>query len=153
MDGPASTLHTSTVALPIRIVVPGAVVPWKRAQRRRLDNGTVITFTDRSVEAYHATVRMAAERAMAGRSPFTGAIEMVITALFPVPASWSRKRQAQALAGTIAKVTKPDIENACKGVMDALQSVAYQDDRQIVKLTALKLYGDRPRLEIVLSPR
>ena len=73
--------------------------------------------------------------------------------MFPVPASWSRKRQAQALAGTIAKVTKPDIENSVKGVLDALQSVAYCDDRQIVSLTARKVYGDRPRLEIVLSPQ
>jgi Holliday junction resolvase RusA-like endonuclease len=138
---------------PIRVVVPGAIVAWKRAQRRRLGNGAVITFTDRDVEAYHATVRMAAERAMNGRPPLDGAVEMTITAVFGVPASWSRKRQAQALAGTLAKVTKPDIENSVKGAMDALQSVAYCDDRQIVKLSAQKVYGDRPRLEIVLSPR
>jgi Holliday junction resolvase RusA-like endonuclease len=77
---------------------------------------------------------------------------MTIVSVFAVPASWSRKRQAQALAGTIAKTTKPDIENSVKGAMDALQSVAYCDDRQIVSLIARKVYGDRPRLEIELRP-
>jgi Holliday junction resolvase RusA-like endonuclease len=138
---------------PILIVIPGSITPWKRAQRRRLGNGSVVTFTDRDVEAYHATVRMAAGREMNGRPPFSGAIEVTIIAVFPVPASWSQKRRAQALAGAIAKVTKPDIENSVKGVMDALQSVVYLDDRQIVSLTARKVYGDRPRLEIVLNPR
>ena len=127
--------------------------PGNAPQRRRMANGAVITFTDTTVEAYHAVVRMAAERAMNGRPPLDGAIEMTITVVFRVPASWSRKRQAQALAGTLAKVTKPDIENSVKGAMDALQSVVYLDDRQIVSLTARKVYGDRPRLEIVLSPR
>jgi hypothetical protein len=55
-------------------VVPGAIVPWKRAQRRRLGNGAGVTFTDREVEAYHATVRMAAGRAMDGRPPLPGAL-------------------------------------------------------------------------------
>ncbi len=36
--------------------------------------------------------------------------------------------------------------------MDALQTVAYEDDRQIVTLIARKIYGDTPRLEIELRP-
>jgi Holliday junction resolvase RusA-like endonuclease len=152
MDSPASRPCAATVVAPIRIIVPGQIVPWKRAQRRRLGNGAVVTFTDRDVEAYHATVRMAAGRVMDGRPPFSGAIEVTIIAVFPVPGSWSQKRRAQALAGTIAKVTKPDIENSAKGVLDALQSVVYCDDRQIVSLSARKIYGDRPRLEIELRP-
>jgi hypothetical protein len=42
---------------------------------------------------------MAAERAMSGRPPLDGAVEMTITAVFGVPTWWSRKRQVQALAG------------------------------------------------------
>ena len=133
----------------IAITVPGTITPWKRAQRRRMANA-VVTFTDRKVEAYHATVRLAAERAMNGSSPIEGAIEMVVTAVFAPPSSWSRKRQRLAIAGEIAKLTKPDIENSVKGVLDALQSIAYRDDSQIVRLTAIKRYGDRPRLEITL---
>lgn len=146
------SLLPGALRAPVRIVVPGAIVPWKRAQRRRLGNGGVITYTDSSVAAYHGVVRLAAERAMNGRAPIVGAIEMSVVAVFAVPASWSAKRRAFALAGEIAKVTKPDIENSVKGAMDALQTVAYEDDRQIVTLMARKIYGDTPRLEIELRP-
>jgi Holliday junction resolvase RusA-like endonuclease len=43
-------------------------------------------------------------------------------------------------------VTKPDIENSVRAPW-TLQSVVYLDDRQIVNLTARKVYGDGPRLE------
>ena len=137
----------------IHIVVPGAIVPWKRARRRRFPNGAVTTFTDRNVEAYHAVVRMAAERAMAGRSPLDGPLELSMLAVFEVPASWSGKRRREALSGALAKVTKPDLENSIKGAQDAMQSIVYRDDRQIVSYgSCSKIYGERPRLEIVLTP-
>lgn len=41
---------------------------------------------------------------------------------------------------------KPDVDNIIKTI-DALNGIAFDDDRQIVKATAEKLYGD-PRLEI-----
>jgi Holliday junction resolvase RusA-like endonuclease len=137
--------------MPISIIVPGAITPWKRAQRRQMANGTTVTFTDRNVEAYHAIVRLAAERAMNGSPPLSGPIDMAVIAIFAPPRSWSGKRQRLACAGAIGKTTKPDIENSIKGCMDALQSIAYRDDGQIVRITATKRYGDRPRLEITLT--
>ncbi len=136
----------------IRFTVPGAIVPWQRARRRQFANGTHVTFTSREVEAYHSTVRMAAAQAMAGRPPLECAVGMSVRAVFAVPASWSRKRRALALSEDLHKVTKPDIENMAKGAMDALQSVVYVDDRQIVGLTACKVYGETPRLEIAIFP-
>jgi Holliday junction resolvase RusA-like endonuclease len=136
----------------VTIVIPGAITPWKRAQRRRMANGATVTFTDRDVEAYHATVRLAAERAMNGAPPLDGAIVMAVNAIFAPPRSWSGKRRHLACTGMIGKTSRPDIENSVKGAMDALQTIAYRDDSQIVRLTASKCYGDRPRLEITLTP-
>lgn len=136
----------------VHIVVPGTIVPWKRAQRKRFATGATVTFTDKKVEAYHAVVRLAAERAMDGRAPLDGPLEMSVLAVFEVPASWSGKRRREALAGTIQKTTRPDLENSLKGAQDAMQSVVYRDDSQIVSYAACsKVYGDRPRLEIVLT--
>jgi Holliday junction resolvase RusA-like endonuclease len=135
----------------VSIIVPGAITPWKRAQRRRMPNGTTVTFTDRNVEAYHAIVRLAAEDTMNGSPPLDGPIDMAVTTIFAPPRSWSEKRKRLACAGAIGKTTKPDIENSIKGCMDALKSMAYRDDSQIVRITATKRYGDRPRLEITLT--
>lgn len=137
----------------IHIVVPGAIVPWKRAQRRRFANGVHVTFTDREVEAYHAVVRMAAREVMRDQPPIADPIMLSLLAVFPVPSSWSGKRQREALSGLRHKASRPDMENTIKGALDAMQSVVYRDDAQIIGYrSCFKVYGDRPRLEIVVEP-
>lgn len=138
---------------PVRIVVPGAIVPWKRAQRRTFKNGGTTTFTDPDVDAYHGVVRMAARDAMGDQLPIVDPIVLSILAVFPVPASWSGKRQREALAGLRHKTSRPDMENTIKGALDAMQSIVYRDDAQIIgyRLCA-KVYGERPRLEIIVEP-
>lgn len=137
----------------IHIVVPGAIVPWKRAQRRRFANGAHVTFTDRGVEAYHAVVRMAARDAMGDQPPITEPIMLSLLAVFAVPSSWSGKRQREALAGFRHKTSRPDMENTIKGALDALQSVVYRDDAQVIGYrSCFKIYGERPRLEILVEP-
>ena len=39
-------------------------------------------------------------------------------------------------------VTKADIDNYCKGTLDALKGVAWDDDKQVVELMARKVFGD-----------
>lgn len=136
----------------LRVTVPGDIVPWKRAQRRRLKDGRVITFTDPKVEAYHGVVRKYAHEAMAGRGPTYDPVVLSILAVFRVPQSWSQKRRREAVAGLRHKTSRPDMENTIKGALDAMQSIVYGDDAQIIgyRLCA-KVYGDRPRLEIVVE--
>lgn len=137
---------------PLRIIVPGAIVPWKRAQRKRFASGAVVTFTDREVEAYHAVVRMAAAEAMGDVPPLDGPITLSLLAVFAVPASWPGKRTRMALAGEIHKTSRPDLDNTIRGALDAIQSVVFCDDSQIVGYRSCrKVYGDRPRLEIVVE--
>lgn len=137
----------------VHIVVPGAIVPWRRAQRRQFKNGGVATFTHPDVEAYHATVRMAAAAVMGETPPMDCPLEMSLLAVFEVPNSWSGKKRREALLGMVAKTTRPDLENSLKGAQDSMQSIVYKDDSQIVVYrNCSKVYGDRPRLEITLTP-
>jgi len=137
---------------PVHIVVPGAIVPWKRAQRRRFTSGAHVTFTDPKVEAYHCVVRLAAAEAMAGRAPIDEPIILSVLAVFEPP-KMSIKGRREALAGLRHKVTRPDLENTIKGALDAMQTVVYRDDSQIVGYQhCAKVFGDRPRLEIIVRP-
>lgn len=138
---------------PVHIIIPGTIVPWRRAQRRQFKNGGVGTFTHPDVEAYHATVRMAAAAAMGDAPPMNCPLEMSLLAVFDIPGSWSGKKRREALLGMISKTTRPDLENSLKGAQDAMQSIVYKDDSQIVVYrNCSKVYGDRPRLEITLIP-
>ena len=49
-------------------------------------------------------------------------------------------------------VLKPDIDNIAKIICDALNGIAYKDDKQIVSLTALKVWTDGiERVEVELN--
>ena len=53
------------------------------------------------------------------------------------------------LAGEIRPVKRPDLSNIIKTVEDALNGLAYLDDKQLVDYgPSGKWYSDRPRLEI-----
>jgi Holliday junction resolvase RusA-like endonuclease len=68
-----------------------------------------------------------------------------------VPKSWQSAKKRLAREGKIRPAVKPDIDNLVKAILDALNGgIAYEDDKQIVELTAVKLYGD-PRTEIMLE--
>ena len=44
--------------------------------------------------------------------------------------------------------TKPDGDNILKVVLDALNGLAYDDDRQVVKMCIIKAYGVNPGLVV-----
>ena len=69
-----------------------------------------------------------------------GLVEVRVAAHYPIPKSWSRKKREQALAGGIAP-GKPDIDNVVKAVLDGLNGVAFDDDRQVFRLSAEKFFS------------
>jgi len=74
--------------------------------------------------------------------------EIRIKAYYGVPVSASKKRKAAMLAGAIRPQVKPDLDNVAKLVMDALDEIAYEDDKDVVFLSVEKFYSDDPRLEV-----
>ena len=49
------------------------------------------------------------------------------------------------------KASKPDLDNLEKFVGDALESVYWKNDSQIVKCPSVKIYSENPRVEIVIE--
>lgn len=69
-------------------------------------------------------------------------------AQYPIPQSWSKRKKKEAIAGLIMPTTKPDGDNILKVVLDALNGLAYDDDRQVVKMCIIKAYGVNPGLVV-----
>ncbi len=78
-------------------------------------------------------------------------VTLRIVARFEPPKSASKKRQQQMLAGEIPPLKKPDIDNIVKVVADALNSVAYHDDKQILFVIAKKAYSAVEGLDITVE--
>ena len=69
---------------------------------------------------------------------------------FQVPKSYSKKKRSEALEG-ILRPTSKDTDNLVKGVTDALNGVAWKDDRTICMLHAEKKFSEVNRITIIIE--
>jgi Holliday junction resolvase RusA-like endonuclease len=135
--------------MPIEIVLPG--LPRGKGRPRFAKRGAFVKgYTDEQTASYEGALRMAGAMAMGGREPLQGALAVDMVAVFPVPASWSKRKAADALSGAVRPTGKPDCDNIMK-VIDGLNAVVWKDDAQIVRATITKRYGTIP--ELVISVR
>lgn len=79
----------------------------------------------------------------AGLVPTYDAIRLRITAYFPIPKSYSKKKHDECVAGVIKPTVKPDIDNVVKAALDAMNGVVYDDDKQVFEVIVTKRYTDR----------
>lgn len=86
-----------------------------------------------------------------GLPQLVGELEIEVVAYFVIPKSISKKKRDQMNKGIIRPTKKPDLDNIIKIISDALNTIAYHDDSQIVKATIEKYYSDNPRVEVVLQ--
>lgn len=100
---------------------------------------------------YEGRLAYAAQHAMAGRTPFDGAVRLDIVALMAIPESKPRKWKAAALAGEIQPTKKPDYDNFAK-ICDALNMIVWTDDSLVVKGDIEKHYSDQPMMAIRVTP-
>ena len=67
-------------------------------------------------------------------------VQISIKAYKKPPKSTTKKNLKLIEQGLFLWVKKPDIDNICKSVLDALNGIAYADDRQVVKVGTTKEY-------------
>lgn len=138
----------------IRFVVPGQPVGKGRARsaaRRAGDRILIRHYTPEKTKSYEEAVAMHGYVAMAGRRPLTGALSVVLDIRLQVPASWSKAKRAEALAGRMHPVGKPDKDNIIKSIYDGLNGVCWVDDAQICDGVQRKRYAAEPGVTITIE--
>jgi Holliday junction resolvase RusA-like endonuclease len=65
--------------------------------------------------------------------------------------SASKAKKDGMLKGLIRPMAKPDTDNIAKCILDALNKVAYPDDKQIVELSVSKYYSDNPCVVVEIT--
>jgi Holliday junction resolvase RusA-like endonuclease len=135
----------------ITFTVPGNPVGKGRPRMGR-SGGFARMYTPEKTVSYESLVAMAGHEAMAGRSVLEAAVAVTMDIRVAIPASWSKKKRAAALAGQIRPTTKPDIDNVEKAIFDGLNGVTWKDDVQVVDVRKGKRYSDTPGVWVEIQP-
>jgi Holliday junction resolvase RusA-like endonuclease len=140
----------------IRICVPGAPKAWQRAGDRIVTpkgggKQFVHHFTQANTRSEQGVLRMFAVQAMGGKPPFAGPMDLRLAVFLPIAPSWSKKKQAEARAGLIRPIGKPDFDNFLKQI-DAFKGIIWIDDSQVTDQACWLRYSDQPRLVFEVRP-
>lgn len=125
--------------------IPGAPVAKGRPRMTRSGHA----YTPRQTRDYEAWVRLCWRHA--GQPMSLQPLQIRLEFYLPIPKSFRKKQREAALAGVLLPAKKPDIDNLVKAVLDGLNGLAYQDDKQIVALEAAKGYGAAPLVQVTLQ--
>ncbi|MEP7367725.1 MAG: RusA family crossover junction endodeoxyribonuclease, partial [Acidobacteriota bacterium] len=110
-----------------------------------------MAFTPKKTRSYEDIVRQTAIREWNRPLLQDTAIVLTVTFYRGVAASWSKRKTAEALAGALLPIGRPDLDNLTKCLTDGMNGVVYLDDSAIVKTISEKRYALNPRVEIVLT--
>ncbi len=131
----------------VYFVVTGNPV-GKGRPRATSRGGFVRMYTDAKTLGFEAAVADEARIAMSNFELFDTPMQLQLSAYYPIPKSWSKKKRQLAVDGEIYPQVKPDLDNVMKAVLDALNGVVYADDSQVINLVATKRYSTDPRVEV-----
>ena len=133
----------------VKFTVLGEPQSKGRPRFARMGN-YVRSYTPDETVQYETLVRLSYQQA--GLEKLSGAIRAEIIAFFPIPKSVSKKKHEQMASGKIRPITvRKDTDNICKAILDALNNIAYDDDRQVVELLAYKFYSEVPKAVVILE--
>lgn len=129
----------------ISFTVPGA--PVGKGRPRFTKQGH--TYTPEKTASYENLVRLFySERYREMRFVPDEPLAMLVRAYMPIPKSTSRCKAEMMKGNLLFPTKKPDCDNIAKIICDALNSIAYPDDKQLVSVLIEKRYSDNPRAEI-----
>lgn len=134
----------------MRIVfsVPGPPVGWQRAGVNRRSGIHYTQDKTRYAEQEIAIRYRSVARGWkwAPKTP----LAIMVFALFPVPKSATKAERAAMIERRVLPTVKVDWDNCGKLVGDALNGVAYDDDKDIVMGTVYKMYSENPRTVVMI---
>lgn len=108
-------------------------------QRPRFNGRTRTTYTPRKTKHYETLIRKAYEDT--GGSMLDGYISLSLDVYFAIPKSYTKVKRLACEHNINRPDKKPDIDNILKAVLDALNKVAYEDDKQVIEVICRKWYS------------
>ena len=104
-------------------------------------------FYGKKYTKYREDMKMATSNTLF--TPFEGNLYAQLDFFIKIPMSWSKKKKL-AKQGQYCD-NNADIDNYCKSILDSLNGVYYEDDKQVVMLRARMFWSNTPRTEVTIT--
>lgn len=131
-------------------------VPGEPKGKGRPRFGKGQTYTPEATVSYEQYVKYCFAEAAedAGYETAAGDVPVIvmIEAFFEPPSSWPKKKRAAALNKEYKPTRKPDCDNIIKIILDALNGLAYKDDKQVVYVVCAKEYAAEANVKVTICP-
>ena len=86
-----------------------------------------------------------------GIHPTDKPVSVTIDITLAIPKATPKKQREKMLCGKYKATKKPDIDNVAKAVLDALNGIAYIDDKQVAQLILSKRYGETEGIRVYID--
>lgn len=96
--------------------------------------------------AYKDAIKAAIALVKGEEEPTAAACGVKIRFIMPIPKSLARKVKPGD-----SHIKKPDIDNMIKGLFDGANGLIFKDDNQVVRVEAVKVYGETPGIEFEVT--
>ena len=122
--------------------------PQGKARARFTKTGHA--YTPQKTVDYENEIAIKAKQAMGSSEPLKTAVAVYVYANYAIPVSYSNNRKEACLNHFERPTKKPDADNICKAVCDALNGIVYKDDAQVVSLHFTKRYNTVPSVCVLV---
>ena len=129
-------------------------IPGKAQAKQRPRMGrSGIVYTPKETLVYENYVKMCYSdyAKQFGWLPYENQVRAEIEVLVAVPKSDSKTKKKAKIEGMIRPAVKPDCDNLAKSILDSLNGLAYQDDKQVVELYVKKYYTENAEVRVRLT--
>ncbi|MBE3087883.1 MAG: RusA family crossover junction endodeoxyribonuclease [Chloroflexi bacterium] len=132
----------------INFTIPGPPVGKQRPRFVR-HGRHVQAYTPAQTVNYEALVKQTFAAKYPDFVPLPGPVRMMLS-IYIMPSKETARKIKKSVA-SIRPTIKPDASNVLKAVEDALNGLAYQDDKQVVDVSISKHYSTRPMVAVVVK--
>ena len=130
----------------IKLVIPGKAQAKQRPRIGR--NGA---YTPQKTKNYENWIKTIFIQNYPVMKPLETPLRVSIVLNVEIPTSISKKKQIEMINGSILPTKKPDVDNVAKSILDALNGLAYRDDKQIIYLQVTKRYAGFSNAEVLIE--
>lgn len=125
--------------------------PHGKGRPRHSKSGAV--YTPKETKDYEAQIGWRAKKNMGATDKQLTILPIsLIVDIYVTPLTKMKKADKEtALAGFILPVCTPDVDNILKSIMDGLNGIVYEDDKQVVHASVSKQYAPEPKVEVTIG--